>query len=418
MHHIYAALLAAGACASIAHAQAGAPSSAILTLEDALSAAGAKAPAVAAASANERAAAAQRAVARLRPNPTLDVMSENIAGTGMFSGLQSAETTVSLALPLELGGKRSARIGVADAQIARAAITSAMTEADLRLRVTRAYNDAVAAQRRAAHAREQAGIAAESLRAARARVASGRASPLEEQRADVARINADGALERADRSAAVARDTLARLIGRPVDALDDQWFAAIASTGPRRPVEASGTLAVAAARADLASATAQVRLAQSQRIPDLTVSAGARRLEASNDTAAVVGLSIPLPLRNAGRSGIAVATAQREQADAMRRAAQIDAEQDIATAEADAANAATTARIANGPALAAAREAARIARIGYREGKFGQLDLLEAERTLAETRIAAIDALQTYHEAQARLERLTTPAPDFTRNAQ
>ena len=37
------------------------------------------------------------------------------------------------------------------------------------------------------------------------------------------------------------------------------------------------------------------------------------------------------------------------------------------------------------PTLAAAQEAARIARIGYREGKFGQLDLLEAERTLADT---------------------------------
>ena len=44
-------------------------------------------------------------------------------------------------------------------------------------------------------------------------------------------------------------------------------------------------------------------------------------------------------------------------------------------------------------ALAAAEEAARIARIGYREGKFGQLDLLDAERTLAQTRAAAIDAL-------------------------
>ena len=62
-------------------------------------------------------------------------------------------------------------------------------------------------------------------------------------------------------------------------------------------------------------------------------------------------------------------------------------------------------------ALAAAEEAARIARIGYREGKFGQLDLLDAERTLAQTRAAAIDALLSYHIAQAQLERLTARAP-------
>lgn len=89
----------------------------------------------------------------------------------------------------------------------------------------------------------------------------------------------------------------------------------------------------------------------------------------------------------------------------------LDVEQAIASATAEAANAATTARNATGPNLAAAQEATRIARIGYREGKFGQLDLLEAERTLAETRAAAIDALAAYHDAQARLERLTAPAP-------
>lgn len=81
-------------------------------------------------------------------------------------------------------------------------------------------------------------------------------------------------------------------------------------------------------------------------------------------------------------------------------------------AQADVGNAATSARNATGPALAAATEAARIARIGYREGKFSQLDLLEAERTLAETRAAAIDSLAAYHDAQARLERLTAAAPE------
>ena len=61
--------------------------------------------------------------------------------------------------------------------------------------------------------------------------------------------------------------------------------------------------------------------------------------------------------------------------------------------------------------LAAATESARIARIGYREGKFGQLDLLDAEGTLSETRTAAIDALAAYHDAQARRDRLTAATP-------
>jgi cobalt-zinc-cadmium efflux system outer membrane protein len=89
----------------------------------------------------------------------------------------------------------------------------------------------------------------------------------------------------------------------------------------------------------------------------------------------------------------------------------LDIEQAITDAQAQAANAATTARAASGPALAAAQEAPA-SRIGYREGKFGQLELLDAERTLAETRVAAIDALANYQNARAQVERLTARAPN------
>ena len=420
MHRIFAAVLAAGACASALQAQTSTTVGTqlpVITLDEALDAAGATSPSIEAAQAGLRVAGAQRAVSGLRPNPTLDAMSENVAGTGAYTGLRSAETTVGVSVPLELGGKRSARVAVTEAQLGRAGLEAAIARADLRLRVTQAYNEAAAAQRRAVVAREQVGIAAEALRGARVRVAAGRASPLEEQRADVARINAEGASERADRSAQVALENLGRLTGEPVVAVDVTWFATIQGTGPQAAGPSADTLAVAAARADLTTATAQVRLARSQRVPDLSISAAARRLEASNDMAAVVGVSIPIPLFNNGRAAISMASAQREQADALRRVATLDAEQSIASARVEAANAATTARNTTGPALAAAQEAARIARIGYREGKFGQLDLLEAERTLAETRAAAIDALTAYHDAQARLERLTAPVPADVKDA-
>lgn len=417
MHRIIAAALAASVCASSAQAQTSPPSTAEdgLTLEQALDLAGANAPGIGAADAGVRAAEAQRRAAGLRPNPSVNVEVENVVGTGDYSGIRGAETTVGMSLPLELGGKRSARIAVADTQTARARLTVVTARADLRLRVTQAYNEAVASERRLLIARDQQRIATEGLRAANVRVRAGRASPLEEQRADVARINADTALAQAERALTLARANLARLVGREPGALDLGWLDRVApGVGPRLPASPEGTLALAAAEAEVATANAQVRLARSQRVPDLTLSAGARRLEATNDVAAVFGVSLPIPLFNNGRAGIDAARAQRDQAEALRRVALFDAQQAIATAETDVANAEANARAANGPALAAAQEAARIARIGYREGKFGQLDLLEAERTLAQTRSAAIDALAAYQDAKARLERLTARAPANT----
>ncbi|BBF68006.1 TolC family protein [Sphingomonas bisphenolicum] len=417
MHRIIAAVLAATSCVAVAQAQdniaTGQPVGPALTLDQAVAIAGGSAPAADAAQAGMDAAQAARTVAGLRPNPELQSQVENVVGSGPYGGVRQAETTVGLNIPIELGGKRSARMAVADAQSHRAVLVAAITQADIRLQVTALYIDAIAAERRMATARDQLRIAHDALNAARIRVQAGRASPLEEQRADVAKLNAEAEVQKTQRLANAIRANLERRIGQPVaGALDGAALDHLppASFGPTMATSA-GTLALAAADADLAMADAGVRLARSQRIPDVTIGPAVRRLSATNDTAAVLSLSIPIPLFDAGQAAVAQASAQRIQAEAQRRMTALDVEQAITDALAEADNAATAARNANGSALAAAQEAARIARIGYREGKFGQIDLLDAERTLAQTRLAAIDALASYQNARARLERLIAPAP-------
>lgn len=417
MHRIIAALLAAASCAAVAQAQERAPvatAAPVLTLDDAVAAAGGSAPAADAAKAGVEAALAARTVAGLRPNPTVQTQVENIAGSGQYRGIRSAESTVNLAVPIELGGKRAARIAVADAQTDRALLRAAITQADIRLQVTQLYIDAVSAQRRLFTATDQARIAGDALNAARVRVQAGRASPIEEQRAGVAKINADAGVERATRLAQAAQDNLARRINQPLPAqLDAAWLERMPNVyGPTAPVSAQGTLTLAAADADLAVADAGVRLARSQRIPTVDVGPGIRRLSATGDTAMLFTVTLPIPVFNNGAAAVRQARAQRDQAEAVKRLTALDVEQAITDAQAQASNAAVTARTANGPALAAAQEAARIARIGYREGKFSQLDLLDAERTLADTRVAAIDSLASYQNARAQLERLTAPAPE------
>lgn len=414
------AILAAALCAASAQAQpqpgavsASLPSAdAVLSLQEALDLAGAISPTREAADAAIRAAEASRVGAGRRPNLRAFAEVENFIGTGSYSGLDATEVTAGLELPLERGGKRSARIAVAEAQINSARIGRAIALADIRAAVTQLYIDAATSERRLANAQRQAEIAREGLRVANVRVRAGRASPLEEQRAEVVRINAETEVTEAERLLRTARENLGRLLGRPVvEALDDGWFANLGTYGPTMPATAETSLALAEAEAELAAAEARVRLAAAQRTPDVSVSAGLRGFADTGDVAAVVGVSLPLMVFDNGRAAVDEARAERDRAAALRRAALLNAQSAIASAETELANAAARASAANGPALAAAEEAARIARIGYREGKFGQLDLLEAERTLAETRAAAIDALAAYHLVAARLARLTAPLP-------
>ena len=316
-------------------------------------------------------------------------------------------------MPLELGGKRSARIAAADARTRRAEIDLAMAAADLRLEVTQGYAAAIATGRRAAIAEAQLAVTAENLRIARDRVMVGANSPIDEQRAALEDVKARVEADTARRTAAAARGLLRHYVGdAALAALDTGWFdrAAPEPQGPVEPRRADGTLALAAAASDTAAAEAGLRLARSQRAPDLTLSAGARRLEASNDQAMVFGVSIPLPLFNGGRAAVTEAARERDRAEARQRLARFEAERAIAAAEADRDRAASAVR-ASTPALVAASEAARIARIGYAEGKFDQMVLLDAERTLLDTRRAAIDARAAYHDSNARLERLTARLP-------
>ncbi|WP_416466052.1 TolC family protein [Sphingomonas sp. VDB2] len=372
-------------------------------------------PSVAAATAGVGAATAARRVAGLRPNPELQAQVENVAGTGVYKGLRSSETTVGVALPLELGGKRPARVALATARLTRAQVQAEIARADLRLRITQLYIEAAAAERRAEVLSEQAGIANNAFRVSSERVKAGDVGPIEQQRADVLRINAQVAADSAARQAQAARANLETLLAVQVTGpLDRGWFERIDGYGPPRPIDVEGTLALAAAEADVRTADAQVRVARSLRMPDLTVSTFARRLEATNDTAAVVGISIPIPFFNNGSAFVAQSRSEQTQAIALRNLAVVDTRQQIASAQTEVANAAATARAAGGPGLAAAQEAARIARIGWSQGKFDQIALLDAERTLSQTRQTYVDALAAYHDAQARLDRLTTPAPTIS----
>src|SRR5690606_808991 len=121
--------------------------------------------------------------AALRPNPDISIEVENIAGTGVFSGLRASEYTVSAGLPPELGGKRGARIDAARAELAVARLRERLALADISLMVRQRYVSAVAAQARVELARGIVERSGELARIATALVDAGREPPLRALRA-------------------------------------------------------------------------------------------------------------------------------------------------------------------------------------------------------------------------------------------
>ena len=57
--------------------------------------------------------------------------------------------------------------------------------------------------------------------------------------------------------------------------------------------------------------------------------------------------------------------------------------------------------------LPGAQQAFEAAQTGYREGKFGHLEVLDTQRTLSDAKVHYLDVLAAYHKAAVDVERLT-----------
>ena len=144
--------------------------------------------------------------------------------------------------------------------------------------------------------------------------------------------------------------------------------------------------------------------------PDLTVSVGARKFEARDGTALVVGLAAPLPLFDRNRGAVTSASALVVAADARLKGARLDAEAGWRAASAQAS--AGEARVeAATQAETAAREGYRLTRIAYDSGKSSLMELSAARRSLAEAQTRLIDARVARVRAEAQLARLAGQTP-------
>ncbi|WP_119680817.1 TolC family protein [Indioceanicola profundi] len=398
-------------------AQSPLPSSSILTPEAAIVRALDVAPRAAAAAARLDAAAGNLDQAGALPNPEFGVEVENFEGSGPFSGFDSVETTYGLSQTIELGGKRSARVDAARAARLAARHDLAAAQLDLARDVRAAFTEAVAAQQDVGLAAERVRLAQEVERSIQARVEAGRETTVQASRAEIARRQAEIALEQARRRAAAGQQVLSSLIGLEpsILVLDDSWFTRLnapALTAESPPVETPDLLR---READVLRGRAELEVERSRAVPDVTVSAGVRQFHETDDNAFLVGVSIPIPVFDRNRGAIARARAEVVAAEAELAAERLDLSRRVTAARANLDAARDTASALQAQIIPVAEQAYRAAQEGYQQGKFSYLDVLDAQRTLFDARRDLIGALQGFHTARADLERLLATTPNGER---
>ncbi len=388
-------------------AQPLADQSSALTFEEALRRALEEHPRLKAASLGIEAADGRLQQAGLRPNPELGVDLENFSGG--LPGFEESETSIQLSQRFETGGKRGARIAVAEAGRALTGRDLEAARLDLVRDVRSDFALGISAQRRLDLADETLAIAREVAATAQKKVEAGALPLVEATRARVAISTAE--IER-ERARALVRVALERLAlnwgGGSVPQRIEGDLDSLAAVPTLESL-----VAQLSANPDLARWTnvadfhkARVRLERSQRTPDLSVGGGYRHFAADDNGALLLGLSLDLPLRNKNQGAVREATAELGRASFELEAARRLLTRNLRDQTARVQIAQAEVRGLRRNVLPGAQEVFEGVRQGYEQGRFTYLDVLEARRSLAQVRDAEIAALSELEQSRIEIERL------------
>lgn len=381
-----------------------------LTLERAVSLSYERNPEFAAALSEIGIADGMRRQAGVIPNPELGFDVEDTR-----SDRQTRAITITQ--PIELGGKRGARIDVADANRSMVNADLDFRRQSLRAEVIQAFFAALRAQEGMRLVESSHSLAERAAKVANGQVDAGKVSPVEATRADMQLAIVRLDLRRAQQEWQSARQMLALLIG--TDAPEFGELMGSFEHLPEVPNE-SELLARVRESSDMRRALSQVALSEaelglerSQRYPDINFSIGSQYDEIERERVNLVGLSIPLPLFDRNQGNVLAAAQRAEQARDLRNAAELRARADIKQALRDWRSARADVEEIRDRILPAGQRTVEAATRGFSLGRFAFLDVLDAQRALIDARTRYLQSLQNVIDAWARIERLYGPITTF-----
>jgi cobalt-zinc-cadmium efflux system outer membrane protein len=380
-----------------------------LAQEDAIRFALAHNPELQAARKRIDAAAARATQARLWSNPELEVTAEDAPVAS--DGLSRSQTLVGLSQTVPFPGKKSL-----DARMGRQAVTMAEweylgREIELVRDVKTAFIEVLAAEKKVGVSEQLVELTRSLVDAAGKRVAAGAAGDQERLRAEIELDLAKVEVSSARRNLTEARKTLGALMGaarEPIGPLKGELRETVELPGLEQACEQMlarhpnlRAAAVGKERAEL-----DLRRAKLDPLPDVTLGVAGGRDLGAEESIMAFSISLPLPLFDRAQGRRREARAEAEIAGYDLTAVEQQLIRELSVVEARLCAAAEQVEAYRARILPKAEEALRLVRGGFEAGKFGFVDLVDIQRTLAQSRLAYYEKLSELNVAQAELEAL------------
>lgn len=341
--------------------------------------------------------------AQARPNPELSALIED-------TRRETRTTTLQLNQPIELGGKRSARVEAAERGRDAASLELDAKRAEIRAAVTAAFFDVLVAQERLRLAQASVELAQRATGAASRRVTAGKVSPVEETRARVAEAAVRVEQAQAASEVTTARRRLAATWGNPSPRFERAEgdpealppLPTMADLNAR--LAASPNLLRARIEVDRRQSLAEVE--RSRSVPDMIVSLGGKRIEELDLNQAILGVSIPIPIFDRNQGNLLEALRRTDKAHDELSATEIRLSNELALAYERLNVARQEVASLQRDILPRAQSAYDAATKGFELGKFSFLEVLDAQRTSFQAKSQYLRALAEAHRSAAEIERI------------
>lgn len=344
--------------------------------------------------------------AGLRPNLRLYLQSEDIRPwADNFSFANQTEDYGEIAQLLEPGGKRSRRLGVAQAIVRRSEAERVLLLQQIAGRVAAAYWSVVASEGIARLLEEDMRTVDAIVLYNKERVQAGAMRGVDLLRVQIERDRLELSLAAARREALLTRIELFKEMGREpnsevklTDSLDT--LNAIQTQTPASVLLNRADVTVAHEAA--AAAEAEIKLQLAQRVPDVDIFGGYKRNSGTNTL--YTALQIPLPFANRNQGEIERARANLRAAQDRVQQLELTVRADVTAAEQAYASQQRIVREVLPEMRARAKQNLTIMDDAYRTGGVDLLRYLDAERTAVDVEVTALRTLAEFQQAGLRLQ--------------
>lgn len=341
--------------------------------------------------------------AGLLRNPELVAMMEDARS-------ENRSTTWQVNQAIELGGKRQARLSLAESGLSNAKIDFTMMLNEVRATVTTRFNEVLIAQERQRLALTSLELTRRAYSAAKKQVTVGKVAPLEESKARVAQSSAQLELAKSESELVIARQRLQSIIGNRINPSIELLgrFDILPLLPDSLDVEKQLTQSpqIIKAKIEVEKRAAMADVERSKQIPDVTLSLGAKREQLTGRQRPMIGIAIPISLFDRNQGNVQETISRLDKAKDELQSTQIRVRNELMQAHQRLRFAIDEAQLSKTDVLPNAQNAFDLALKGFEFGKFNFLDVLDAQRSLLAAKAQYLRSCGDAHLAAADIQRL------------